>query len=116
MSDWGNNHLSPLRPADLYNEVGWGFFAASLDPRALHAFNTRIMKKITYLCATSVILGLGVLGCGDSQGKVTKVQPKPPVAEADKVKGPDDAFNDNRKLQSTSEAPPSAPKKKKKAD
>ncbi|MSR69776.1 MAG: hypothetical protein EXS17_05470 [Phycisphaerales bacterium] len=73
------------------------------------------MKKLTYLFATSIILGLAA--CGDSgSSKITKVQPKPPVAEADKVVGPDDAFNANRKLQSTSEAPPTAPKKKKKTD
>ncbi len=72
------------------------------------------MKKITYLFATCLVLGLAA--CGDGSSKVTKVQPKPPVAEADKVAGPDDAFNANRKLQSTTSAPPTAPKKKKKTD
>lgn len=73
------------------------------------------MKKLTYVLATTVLVGL--TACGDSgSSKVTKVQPKPPVAAADKVAGPDDAFNANRKLQSTSDAPPTAPKKKKKSD
>ena len=50
--------------------------------------------------------------CGDDSGsRVTKVQPKPPPAASERVPGPDDAFNANRKLSSTTDAP-TAPKKK----
>lgn len=70
-----------------------------------------LMKKLT------LIASLGALGllaaCGEDTGRVTKVQPKPPVAASEKVPGPDDAFNAGRKLQSTSDAPPTMPKGKK---
>ncbi len=69
------------------------------------------MKTFTLIAAVGSLCLLA--GCGDSGSRTTKVQPKPPPTAAEKVPGPDDAFNQNRALTSTTDGPKSPPKKPK---
>ncbi|MSR27961.1 MAG: hypothetical protein EXS03_00060 [Phycisphaerales bacterium] len=69
------------------------------------------MKILTLIAAVGSLSLL--VACDDNSSRTTKVQPKPPPTAAEKVPGPDDAFNANRKLTSTTDAPPTATKKKK---
>ncbi len=85
---------------------------------AVHPPYTPDMKTITLIAAIGTICLLSA--CGDDGGsRTTKVQPKPAPTAAEKVPGPDDAFNDKRKLGSTSDPkadPDKGSKKKKKSD
>lgn len=96
-----------------------GFFFSKVTlVQHQHALSSTVlynvdMKKLSLIASFGALCLL--VGCGEDTGRVTKVQPKPPPPAAEKVPGPDDAFNANRKLQSTTEAPPTAPGKKKKS-
>jgi hypothetical protein len=59
-----------------------------------------------HLAVAASVATLALVGCGDSGSRTTKVTPKPPPTE--KVKSPDAVFEEGHKLESTTNAPPSA--------
>ena len=107
--------LSPLMPLMIAARASrTGHESTSATPPHQIRTTLRSMKTLSIVALASAACLL--TACGDDSGsRVTKVQPKPPPAASEKVPGPDDAFNANRKLGSTSD-PNAAPPKKAKKD
>ncbi len=69
------------------------------------------MRTLSTIAITSCAC-LSLAGCGESGGKVTKVEPRPEPTE--KIESPDAAFNASHTMQATSSVQAPADKKKKK--
>ncbi len=67
------------------------------------------MRTLSIVALTACACLL-LAGCGDSNTKVTKVEPRPEPVE--KIESPDAAFNKSHTMQSTSSVQAPAAKKK----